>query len=204
MRIGIFGGSFDPVHIGHLWIAEAALETLGLDQLRWIPAAKSPLKRGGPLAPAEDRLQMVRLAVSGCEYHVVDDREIKRGEISYTVDTLEAVKSEQQDDNLFLIIGADSLAAFRKWHKPQRILELATLAVVGRGAAEPIDWAVLEGLATEDRIDEIRRSMVKMPLIELSSTELRDRIAEGRSIRFRVPRAVEALIDAQKLYQRQA
>jgi len=201
MRIGIFGGSFDPVHIGHLWIAEAALETLRLDEVRWIPAATSPLKQGGPVASEEDRLQMVRLAVSGCEGHLVDDCEIKRGQISYTVDTLETLTSEDPDAEFFLILGADSLASFHRWHKPERILQLATLAVVGRGGEKPIDLTMLGGLADQESIEAIHQSVIKMPLIELSSSEIRGRIAERRSIRFRVPHAVEALIDSQNLYR---
>ena len=173
MRIGIFGGSFDPVHIGHLWIAEAALETLALDQIRWIPTATSPLKPDGAQVPAEDRLQMVTLAVSGCEQHLVDDCELRRGQISYTVNTLQALSSQQPEVEWFLIVGADSLTEFRRWRQPERILQLATLAVVGRGRAVPIDWTVLDGLADEETIDRIRRSEIQMPLIELSSTDLR-------------------------------
>jgi nicotinate-nucleotide adenylyltransferase len=200
MRIGIFGGSFDPVHVGHLWIAETALERLELDELRWIPVATSPLKQHGPVAGDEDRLQMVRLAVSGCEQHVVDDREIVRGELSYTVDTLAQIVDENPTAELFLIVGSDSLVSFRHWRQPEKILGLATLAVVQRGGEPAIDFSVLDGLTSREGIKEIQSSVLKMPVIELSSTELRNRVAVGRSIRFRVPRAVEALIDAQNLY----
>ena len=200
MRIGIFGGSFDPVHIGHLWIAEAALESLRLDEIHWIPAATSPLKPAGPVASNEDRLQMVRLAVSGCEKHIVDGREIERGDISYTVDTLQQIAFEQPSAARFLVIGSDSLASFRKWHQPERVLELATLAVVRRGGGVAIDWGVLQGLVDPARIAVFANHVISMPLIELSSTELRQRIAQGKSIRFRLPRAVEAYIDAQRLY----
>ncbi len=200
MRIGIFGGSFDPVHVGHLWIAEAALESLQLDEIRWIPAAKSPLKPDGPVASNEDRLQMVRLAVSGCDKHIVDSREIQRGEISYTFDTLQQIAGEQPEAQRFLVIGSDSLASFQKWHQPKRVLELATLAVVQRGGDAAIDWAVLAGLVDPARIAVFANHVVSMPVIELSSTELRQRIAQGKSIRFRIPRAVEAFIQAQRLY----
>jgi len=200
MRIGIFGGSFDPVHIGHLWIAESALEKLQLDEVRWIPAATSPLKQHGPVAPDQDRLQMVRLAVSGSSKHVVDDREIVRGDVSYTVDTLDQIRSENPDADIFLIIGSDSLASFGKWHDPERLLTLASLAVVQRGGEPPVDFSVLDGLASPAIVEACRESVVDMPVIELSSTELRNRIAEGRSVRFRLPRSVEAMVEAQKLY----
>lgn len=201
MRIGIFGGSFDPVHYGHLWIAEAALESLSLDEVRWIPAATSPLKPTGPTASEEDRLEMVRLAISGCQKFVVDDREIRRGEISYTVDTLAELKSEYPEAELFLIIGSDSLATIRQWQQPKRLLQLAVPAVVQRGGGAAIDFSVLSGLVDEQRMVEIREHVVPMPLIELSSRELRSRVQEGKSIRFRVPRPVESMIAAKGIYR---
>lgn len=201
MRIGIFGGSFDPVHLGHQWIAESALESLALDHVRWIPAATNPLKRKGPEVSGEDRLQMVRLAVSGCEQHIVDDRELRRGGVSYTVDTMEELAAEYPDADLFLILGSDSLAEIRQWHRPEHLLELALPAVVRRGGGMEIDLSTLDGLLNDERIALARASIIRMPLIEVSSSELRERIVAGRSIRFRVPRAVEAMIDAQQLYQ---
>ena len=105
MRIGVLGGSFDPPHIGHLWIAEAARESLALDEVRWIPAAISPLKPDGPTATDEQRLQMVRLAVSGCEGYVVDDRELRRGSVSYTTDTLRELAEEYPEAEVFFIMG---------------------------------------------------------------------------------------------------
>ena len=200
-RMGIFGGSFDPVHIGHLWIAEAAIELLGLDQVRWIPAATSPLKPNGAIASAEDRVQMLRLALSGNERYAMDEREIHRGEISYTVDTISELIQEFPNTDFRLIIGSDSLASFQQWHQPRRLLELVTPAVVQRGGQPPVDFGVLRGLATPQRISEIESQVIQMPVIELSSSELRQRIATGRSIRYRTTRSVEALIDARGLYQ---
>ena len=201
MRIGVFGGSFDPVHIGHLWIAEAALESLRLAEIRWIPAAVSPLKPLGPVASAEQRLQMLRLAVSGCEEYIVDDREIRRGELSYTVDTMEELRAEFPETEIVMIIGSDSFAEIRRWHDPQRLLRLALPAVVQRVGWEVPDFSVLEGLVDQDRIEQIRHCLIPMPLIELSSREMRSRVAHGRSVRFRTPRAVEALIKAEGIYR---
>jgi nicotinate-nucleotide adenylyltransferase len=200
MRIGILGGSFDPVHFGHLWIAEFALESLDLDEIRWIPTAQSPLKGREPVASDEDRLQMLRLAVSGCEKHVVDDREIRRGNVSYTVDTIDELVKEFPDADLFLVLGSDSLASIRLWHHPDRLLRLAIPAVVQRGGDDEIDYSVLEGLLDHQRIEVVRENVIVMPLIEISSSELRQRIGAGRSIRFRVPRAVEAMISSQRVY----
>lgn len=201
MRIGVFGGSFDPVHIGHLWIAETALESLELNEIRWIPAATSPLKPHGPVASDQDRLQMLRLAVSGCENHIVDDREIQRGDVSYTVDTIAELQQEYPQAKLFLIIGSDSFASIRQWHQPQRLLELTVPAVVQRGGEQQLDFSVLEGLVDRDRIELIRKHVISMPVIEISSRDLRRRIAEKKSIRFRTPRAVEAMIQAQNIYK---
>lgn len=201
MRVGILGGSFDPVHVGHLWIAEAALESLQLDQVRWMPAATSPLKRGGPRASAEDRLQMVRLALAGSDSHAVDDREVHRGGVSYTVDTLAEMSEEQPQDQHFLIVGSDSLASFRRWHQPERLLALVTLAVVHRGGEPAPDYSVLQGLASDSEIRRIRQHEIPMPRIEISSSEIRERVASGRSIRFRTPRPVETLIAAAGLYR---
>lgn len=201
MRIGVFGGSFDPVHYGHLWIAMQAWEQLQLEELRIVPAAQSPLKPIGVHAAAEQRLEMLRLATGGTSQLVVDDRELLRGGVSYTVDTLQSLQQQQPAAEWLLIIGSDSLASFPQWHQPQRILQLATLAVVQRGGDPAIDYAVLEPLADAALIARCQAAEIRMPQIELSSSELRHRVAAGRSIRFRTPRAVETYIDAQRLYR---
>ncbi|KAA1260757.1 Nicotinate-nucleotide adenylyltransferase [Rubripirellula obstinata] len=200
-RIGIFGGSFDPVHLGHLWIAEAAREQLSLDQVRWIPAATSPLKPDGPVASDDHRLQMVRLAISGNPFFVLDDREIARGEVSYTVDTVAEIQKQHPDDELFLIVGSDSLASFDRWHQPSQLLELATLAVIQRGGDAEIDVSILKRFCDDARLQTVKNSVVPMPLIEVSSTDLRRRILGNKSVRYQVPAAVEAFIRSEKPYQ---
>ncbi|QDT08740.1 nicotinate (nicotinamide) nucleotide adenylyltransferase [Planctomycetes bacterium K23_9] len=201
MRIGIFGGSFDPVHYGHLWIAEMALEQLELDEIRWIPAAQSPLKPGGAIAKSEDRLRMLSLATAGATGHVVDDREIRRGEVSYTIDTVNELLQESPDAQILMVIGSDSLASMRQWHQPEELLGKVVPAVVQRGGEADIDFSVLDGLADADRIELFSQNVIAMPEIELSSSELRSRIAAGKSIRFRLPRSVEAMIAASELYR---
>lgn len=199
-KIGIFGGSFDPVHLGHLWIAEAALESLGLKDIRWIPAATSPLKPNGPVAPDEQRLQMLQLAIGGAAQHIVDDREIRREGMSYTFDTVCELKSENPEAEIVVVIGSDSLETMPKWHRPSELLEQVTLAVVQRGGDPEIDFAVLNEFIGQDRIKLFQQNVIKMPVIELSSSEIRDRVRAGQSIRFRTPRAVEAMIFAAALY----
>ncbi len=201
MRIGVFGGSFDPVHLGHLWIAECAAETLCLDRVLWIPAATSPLKPTGPIAPAESRLQMLRLALSGSPLHVIDDREIHRGGTSYTAQTLASLHRESPEDELFLLIGSDSLATLPLWYQPQRVLQLAKLAVIQRGGEPAIDWSILSKIGDGIARSETEQLVVPVPVIEVASSELRQRIRERRSIRYRTPRAVESLIEAECLYR---
>ena len=200
-RLGIFGGTFDPVHLGHLWIASAAIETLNLDQLWFVPAARNPLKPDGPVAEDADRLRMLQLAVGGHSKMRVDSREIDRAmgddradRPSFTVDTLESIANEQADAVLFLIVGGDSLASFDRWHRVDRITELATIAAVRRGGGGDLRYDVLRAAASPAAADAARRNEIVMPIIELSASVIRDRLAAGRTIRYLVPAAVEAMI----------
>ena len=199
-RVGWFGGSFDPVHIGHLWIAEAAREQLHLDEVRFVPAATNPLKPGGPQADDASRLEMLRLATSGNDAFIVDDRELRRGEVSYTVETLRQWRSEFPKAKTFLLIGGDSLADFERWSEPGEILRLATLAVVRRGGIRELDYSFIESIADASVAEEIRHCEIQMPMIELSSTEIRQRVRDGQSIRYRVPAAVAAMIQNSQPY----
>ena len=201
MRFGFFGGSFDPVHLGHLWIAEAAREALGLTEIRWVPAAQSPLKPDGPVASGSQRVTMLQLALAGLEGHQVDQRELLRGDVSYTVDTIRELRNELPEVEWLMIIGSDSLATIEKWRQPETLLQMAIPAVVHRGGEPEPDFSVLQGFVPQERIEMFRSNIIPMPLIEISSRELRQRVAEGRSIRFRTPRAVEAFIQAERLYR---
>ncbi len=199
--IGILGGSFDPVHLGHLWMAEAALEQLPIEHVRWIPVATSPLKQHGPVATNEQRLTMLKLALSGCSKHVIDTHELDREGISYTVDTIEYLRQVFADRRLYLIMGADSLASLAAWKSPQRLLQLCTLAVLSRAGQPPLNYEVMVGLASPEKIAECQAAEISMPQIEISSSDLRARVAQSRSIRFRVPHPVEAHIRHAALYQ---
>ncbi len=199
-RLGIFGGSFDPIHIGHLWLAETACEQLGLDKVRFVPAAQSPLKQDQPPIEARHRLEMVKLAISGNSRFELDDRELRRSGVSYTIDTLEEIHVELSGVELYLIIGADSLNEFARWKQPADICRLATLATAIRGGASPPDYSVLQAFATTSQIETIIQSALQMPIIELSSRELRDRASKGLSLRYRTPAAVAAYIGSNRLY----
>lgn len=223
MRVAIYGGSFDPVHLGHLWVAQNCAEKLRLDQVIFMPAATSPLKPRGPVASNEDRLMMLRLTLAGGPQPapaggsqpaptgqpsasdgvalLVDDRELRRGGKSYTIDTVEEIKRQRPDDTLFLLVGSDAFAAIGQWHRPEELLAMVTPVVFRRGGDPPIDWSVLENLVSTSRIREIQAASVSIPMIEISSGDIRQRVAEGRSIRFLVSPSVAALIRASSLYQ---
>jgi nicotinate-nucleotide adenylyltransferase len=204
MRLGLFGGSFDPVHYGHLLLAECAREVLSLDEVWLLPAAVPPHKQARELAPAQARLEMLELALAGHEQLRASPMELERGGVSYTVQTLAAVHEQQPAAVLFLLMGADSLRDLPTWREPARICALATPAVVRRGGSPEPDFSVLAPFVSAQRQSEIRAAQVEMPLIELSSTDLRRRAAAGQSLRFRTPRAVEKYIETHALYRGKA
>lgn len=199
--IGIMGGSFDPIHLGHLWMAEAAREQLPIEHVRWFPAATSPLKPNGPVATNAQRWQMLRLALSGQSGHEIDPWELERDTVSYTFDTLEYLRAAFPGRALYLIIGGDSLASFDRWKHPARILERCTLCVVGRGGHAVLDYDVLKPFATAEKISQCRNYEIQMPLIEVSSRQIRSKLRTGRSVRFQVPHPVETLIRQNSLYR---
>ena len=201
MRRGIFGGTFDPVHLGHLLLAETCLEQCALDEVGFVPALIPPHKQQHALTSASQRVEMLQLAVSGHRQLTVSTLELDRGGVSYTWETLQAIHEAHPDCELFFLMGADSLHDLPHWREPQRICELALPITVRRVGSAEIDFNPLENIAQPHRIAEMRRCQVEMPLIELSSTNLRQRIAAGQSVRFRLPRAVEKYIETQGLYQ---
>jgi nicotinate-nucleotide adenylyltransferase len=190
LRIGVLGGTFDPPHVGHLIAAVDAYESLKLDRLVFIPTAAQPHKAASPaIASADDRLEMLRLAVGTDARFEVSDTEIQRGGLSYTVDTLETLRREHPDAELVLIVGMDALAAFDRWKNPDRILELAELAVVAR-SGDP---------TTSARVDR-HVAVVGARQVDVSSTEIRKRLSDGKSVRGFVAESVEAYIAARNLY----
>jgi nicotinate-nucleotide adenylyltransferase len=192
VRIGVFGGTFDPPHVGHLLLAADARDALQLDRLIFIPAGAQPFKvETPPVASGEDRLEMVRLAVADDANYAVDDAEISRKGLSYTVDTLEHLAERYMVAKLFLLMGQDTLAGFLQWRNPGRIRELATLAVMER-SGDPWLWneSVLEGVVS-----------VSTRRVDVSSTEIRERRRARKSIKGFVPDSVERFIEARGLYR---
>lgn len=196
-RVGVFGGTFDPVHIGHLVIAEEARAALGLERVIFVPARISPHKLGVRPASGEDRYQMVRLAVAGEPAFCVSRVDLDREGPSYTVDTLRTLQAHFGEGvQLYFIMGADSLQAFKAWHQPSEILRMTRLLVVSR-PGYALDLAALDrdlpGLAAAtDLLDTVS--------LDISATELRARVKQGRPIRYQVPEAVERYIAQRGLY----
>ena len=200
MRIGIFGGTFDPVHYGHLLLAEYCREHCGLDQVWFLPASIPPHKRQWSLSSGEQRVDMLRLATLGQPKMVVSTLEIDRGGVSYTVDTLENVRQQAPPSQLFLLMGADTLNDLPNWKEPIQICTLATPAVVYRQGFPAPNFDVLANLVDEKKIAEIREQCIQMPGIGLSSSEIRQRVNLGRSIRYQTPRSVEEYIHSNEMY----
>jgi nicotinate-nucleotide adenylyltransferase len=197
-KVGVLGGTFDPVHIGHLLLAESAREELGLERVVFMPAGRPWRKASREVSPAEHRLAMLRLAVAGNDAFEVSTIEVEREGPTYTVETLEELRRRDPGAALFFIVGEDALADLPNWREPQRILQLATVAVAGRTAEGPNlrqAEAMMPGLVA-------RAVWLRMPIIEISATGIRERVRLGLSIRYRVPAAVEAYIREHRLYVR--
>lgn len=197
MRLGVFGGTFDPVHLGHLILAEACREACALDRV-WFVVAGSPPHKPEGRTPVADRLEMARIAVAGHPAFEVSEVEARRPGPHYSVETLDAIADERPGDDLFFLIGADSLADLPFWRQPDRIAALATLVVVNRPGIDPDPRAEPPAPALGPSARPILR--VSIPPIGIASHDLRARAASGRSIRYLVPRGVEAYITAQGLY----
>jgi nicotinate-nucleotide adenylyltransferase len=189
-RVGIYGGTFDPVHMGHLLMAEEAVERLRLDRLVFLPAGRPAHKRDRVITKAAHRLAMLRLAIRGNPRFAVSNHEAEREGVTFTVESLAWFAAREKAD-LYFLMGQDSLDEFRTWRDPERILALARLAVVPRGEGDrpSLDAAV-------------RRRVVflKPPRIEIASSEIRRRLGRGRSVRYWLPEPVLAYIRRHGLY----
>ncbi len=191
MRVGIFGGSFNPPHVAHLAVAEAARDQAGLDRVWWMPAATPPHKQGRPMPEAQHRLAMARLAAAGNAAFEVSAREAQRGGVSYTVDTLRALQAELPETDFCLILGGDSLAQFASWREPKEILRRATLVVYPRPGADLADVAPAV---------MARATVLDRPLLDPSSTAIRRLLRLGHSARYLVPDPVLAYAAEHRLY----
>ena len=195
MRLGLLGGTFDPVHFGHLILGETAREQLGLGSVLFMPTGQPWRKAARNITPAAHRVEMLRRAIADNPAFELSLIEVERGGPSYTVDTLQGLVSARPGLEIFLIIGEDSLLDLPNWKAPERVVELATLAVAARGPEKPAAGAAAGYLGD-------RTVWLDMPLIDISATDIRERVRQGRSIRYVVPDVVAAYIREQGLYRR--
>jgi nicotinate-nucleotide adenylyltransferase len=212
-RVAVLGGSFNPIHYGHLLLADDVLERLGLDRVLFVPAAAPPHKPATQLAPAADRFEMVRLAIAGHPRFAVSDLELRRTGPSYTVDTLAALAAD--GDRLFLVIGSETFLDLLSWREPRRVAGLARLLVIPRAgsAFDPESAAaqkVLREIGVEGGFVHAAAGgdvpprgvvIVHAASLPLSASELRQRVREGRSLAFRLPPATIEYIRAHGLYR---
>ncbi len=198
MRLGIFGGTFDPIHLGHLILAEEAWFQLGLDQVLLAPAADPPHKRGQGKSPAAQRVHMVELAVAENPHLALCRVDVDRPGPHYTLDTVRLLRAQYgATAELFFLMGLDSLADLPAWHKPQELLQACTLVAFSRPDVE-FDWAALEAALPGVRGQVI---LLPMPLLEISGRDLRQRARTGRPLRYQVLPQIEQYIRAQALYR---
>lgn len=187
-KVGIMGGTFNPVHYGHLFLAEQAYEQLGLDKCLFMPSKNPPHKKGQEITSGEHRLNMVRLAVLSNPHFEASTTELDREGMTYTADTLKLLTAEHPDTEYYFIVGADSLLQMTQWREPQTVFRLSTIAVAGRNhLPEDILDQQIKGL-TEEFGAKI--TYLQMPDIEISSADIRERIANGKTIRYYLPEQV--------------
>jgi nicotinate-nucleotide adenylyltransferase len=202
VRIGLYGGTFDPVHSGHLIIARAARERLSLDQMILIPSAHPPHKPIECLTEAAHRLAMVRLAVEGETGFEVSDCETRRSGLSYTIDTVAGFRAEVGPDaEIVWLIGSDSLRELAGWHRVEELADACRIVIAARPGWESPDLAPLAARLRPEQIERLRSNVLDTPRIDISATEVRRRVAAGLSIRWLVPDAVAQYVAEHRLYR---
>jgi nicotinate-nucleotide adenylyltransferase len=201
MRIGIFGGTFDPIHYGHLILAEQCREQGRLDEVWFVPAPRPPQKREHEITRFDQRVDMLALAAAGNPAFRIDELEKERSGPSYTVDTLTALHQRHPEHEFFLLVGSDTLVELPHWYKPRQVLQRASLLVMRRPNNAVLPVEELRAKLQLPESEPLRLEVVETPFIDISSRDLRRRAAAGRSLRYFLPRAVEIYILDKKLYR---
>jgi nicotinate-nucleotide adenylyltransferase len=201
-RLGVLGGTFNPVHLGHMIMAQDAMEAFDLSRVMFVPCAQPPHKSAAGLAPAHHRLAMLEAAIEGDLRFEVSDIELQRGEISYTIDTLRAVAADHPGVELYFIIGADSLGELHLWREIETLLGLCRIVTMARPGVN-LDALQAKDIKLRDPWPEQIQAGIRIGhLVEVSSTDIRYRVAEGMSIRYLVPPGVDMYIAEHSLYRR--
>lgn len=197
-KVGVLGGTFDPIHLGHLIIAEHVREKLSLAKVLFVPAGKPWLKEGSAIAAGQHRLEMVRLATASNPRFEVSTLDLERPGPTYSVDTVADLQSQLgPGTRLYFLVGMDALAGLPSWKEPRRLVERCQMVAVRRPGHEQLDWRALEAVVPGARK---RIQVVDAPLIDISATDIRERVARGLSIRYLVPELVERYIAQHRLY----
>ena len=201
-RIALFGGTFDPVHKGHIGVARSAVDIIGADKLIFVPAKRSALKSALPVASDADRLAMIRAAVADIAKFDVSDWELARLAPSYTIDTVRHFRSELgADGELYWLVGADSVGELGRWYKVRELIDECSLACMYRAGYKPPDFSALVGSLGPDRVKKLQDNIIETPLIDISSTQIRERLAQGRDVSGVVSPAVADYIRRHRLYR---
>jgi nicotinate-nucleotide adenylyltransferase len=202
-KVLLFGGSFDPIHNGHIAVARYALEHVGADELVFIPAHRSPHKRLFPGARASERLRMIELAIAGEKMICVSDCEIRREPPSYTIDTVRLFRSRYGDDaEMYWLVGGDVLEDLPRWYRIHELLEECTICLMLRPGFETLRLDRFMDFFGQKQVEKLERNSILNPLVEVSSTEIRRRVAAGEDISHMVPSAVDAYIKEPHLYRK--
>ena len=203
-RIVLFGGTFDPIHLGHTAVASDAAKQIGAEKLVFIPAKRSPLKGFLPRASDGDRLEMITLATAGNKSFQVSDFELRKSAPSYTLETVRKFHSDCGDEaSIYWLIGADGVDDLAYWHMITELIDACNVTTMYRAGCEPPDFTRFEGIWGRRRVEKLQRNIVQTPLVDISSTEIRKGLTEGRDVSKMLHPAVSEYISQHGLYQSQ-
>ena len=197
-KVGIMGGTFNPIHYGHLFLAENAYEQAGLDQILFMPSKNPPHKAKPNSITEQQRVDMISLAIKDNPHFALSTLELEREGMTYTADTLKILTEEQSDTEYYFIVGADSLFMMQNWYEPQIIFDLCTVVVAGRDHVE-LEQLQQHALYLQNMF-QAKILLIDMPTIQIASAVIRDRVAANKPIRYYLPDAVNAYINKNKLY----
>jgi len=201
-KIALFGGTFDPIHLGHTSIAAEAVKHIGAEKIVFVPAKRSPLKGFSPCASDEDRFAMIALAIAGDKNFELSDYELKRPEPSYTLQTVRQFQADYgSKTELYWLIGADSIDDLPHWYKISELIDECNLSTMYRAGFEPPDFSKFKAVWGRQRVEKLQRNVIKTSLIDMSSTEIRNRVATGRDVTNMLHPAVADYIRKRGLYQ---
>jgi len=201
-KIALFGGTFDPIHLGHTTVAAAAAEHIGAEAVVFIPARCSPLKDFFPEASDSDRLQMIALAIANNKNFQLSACELKKSKPSYTLETVKRFQGDYgRDTSIYWLIGADNIDDLRRWYKVVELIDECNLSVMYRAGCEIPDFAKFSDIWGSGRVEKLQKNIIKTPLIDISSTEIRNRLAAGRDVTDMLSPLVADYIRKHNLYK---